>query len=336
MRDEAIGHGSPVELTPPKNAKWCPESMRGIKATFYLHVICGGFEHNDGKMDAVLNFTARGGASAAREGGVRFSISKVRMLKPFGKILFADDPEFCEQRDYAWHTDGWIDEKCKEVREHSAELLSEKGLSPVGPEKEVDKYWNAMNDFCAMKGHAFSQGIRPYDSVRICFWDPLHLDNNLSQSTLEMADRLAQDMAAYYKLKYDDKDSPQKRLHDNLRKANPGGIGKHADKLEKRARTGEVISFRHAGDDCIDWFLFGYMVDDALRMPLRYIDPKDYWWFRRSIISTRSRLHRTLAWYQVIYSMCDCTSLNMRVCDSTSVVPNLRYVTHKNWSTWIR
>ena len=44
LRASALADGEPVELTPPRNAKYCPPHMRGKRGTFFLHFRNGHFE----------------------------------------------------------------------------------------------------------------------------------------------------------------------------------------------------------------------------------------------------------------------------------------------------
>jgi hypothetical protein len=66
---------------------------------------------------------------------------------------------------------------------------------------------------------------------------------------------------------------------------------------------GEFETFRIAGDDCIDYFQQGWRLDDALRLGPPWADPNNYWWFRRSLLATRARLHRAISAYQVRYTL---------------------------------
>ena len=66
---------------------------------------------------------------------------------------------------------------------------------------------------------------------------------------------------------------------------------------------GEFVTFRIAGDDAIDFFLQTWRLDDALRLDPPFADPKGFWWFRRSLLAARARLHRALSAYQVRYKL---------------------------------
>ena len=128
------------------------------------------------------------------------------------------------------------------------------------------------------------------------------MDNNLAQGTIEMYNSLAEDMAEYYKLDYRDARSPHARLHAALR-ATGRRLGRHVAALEARVMGGEFETFRIAGDDCIDYFLQCWRLDDALRLGPPWVDPNNYWWFRRSLLATRARLHRAISAYQVRYTL---------------------------------
>ena len=128
------------------------------------------------------------------------------------------------------------------------------------------------------------------------------MDNNLAQGTIEMYNSLAEDMAEYYKLDYRDARSPHARLHAALR-ATGRRLGRHVAALEARVMGGEFETFRIAGDDCIDYFQQGWRLDDALRLGPPWADPNNYWWFRRSLLATRARLHRAISAYQVRYTL---------------------------------
>ena len=231
LRASGLAGGVEVELTPPPNAKWCPPHLRNVRGKFYLHFVGGWFEHNDGKMDALLYRAARGSASTARCGGIRFNVKKVKLLKPRGRIVKPDDPTKTAA-DYVWHTDSWIKEAVDGVVAEVAKLRSSEKLSD-----------DAINDFCAQHGHAFSLGLSPYGAVRVALWDPLHMDNNLAQGTIEQYNRLAEDMAEHFKLKYDDPRSPHRRLHAALR-ATGRRLGRHVDALE-------VVVMMSSCKDCL-------------------------------------------------------------------------------------
>ena len=104
LRASAAANGEPIELTPPQNARYCSAPLRGVKGLFFLHFVFGWFEHNDGKMDALLYRAARGSAPTARCGGIRFDVKKIALLKPRGRIAEPNDPT-ATNADYVCHTD---------------------------------------------------------------------------------------------------------------------------------------------------------------------------------------------------------------------------------------
>ena len=225
----------------------------------------------------------------ARAGGIRFDVKKIALLKPRGRIVEPNDPT-ATNADYVWHTDEWIAARAADVT-REIEKLKTKGLSDTALAK-------AVNDFCADQGHAFSQGLAPYMCSRTGCWGALHMDNNLAQGTIEMYNSLAEDMAEYYKLDYRDARSPHARLHAALR-ATGRRLGRHVAALEARVMGGEFETFRIAGDDCIDYFLQCWRLDGELRLGPPWVEPNNYWWFRRLLLATRARLHRAISVYQV-------------------------------------
>ena len=280
----ARGDGERVELTPPLNAKWCPAALRGRKGTFYLHIRT--YEHNDGKMDSLLYRAARGSASTARCGGIRCDVKKSTLLRPRARIV---EPDAADARpdDWRFHTDDWIGAR---VREVAAETERLRGLG-----KLTD---SAINDFCFSKGHAFTQGIAPYLSVRVALWGPLHLDNNLVQRTIEMYNTLAEDMDAFFKLDLKSEFSYRRKLYAAMR-ATGRRLGRHVDGIEARYIGGEHKTFRIAGDDGIDFFQYSFTFDDAVRVAPPHADARGFWWLQRAALAARARLHRALSAYQV-------------------------------------
>ena len=81
------------------------------------------------------------------------------------------------------------------------------------------------------------------------------------------------------------------------------GLGRHVENLEARMTGGEFQTFRIAGDDAIDFFLSSWRLDDALALAPRHEDAAEYFWFQRTTLAVRARVHRAMSYYQVRYSL---------------------------------
>ena len=288
----AESEGIEIELTPPANAAYCPPELRGVKGVWTLHFPGPWYEMDDSKMLALLARCANGSAATAIEGGLRYDVSKKTKLRPLARIVESDDPTK-RDGDYIWHSSYWFTAKVTELREWIATETEKNGHAPS--HKHV-------KDFCTSKGHSFTQALEPYLAVRKGLWDPLHLDNNLAQYTLELYDKLAFDLQEHLELKYSDPRSPRRKLHMAMR-ATGRRLGRHADALERRANgEKEMITFRLCGDDTIDWFCNSWRWDDALVCPTEK-DRSRYWWLQRGTLAVRVHLHRTLSYYQVRYTL---------------------------------
>ena len=297
----ASSDGIPIYITPPSNAAWCPPEQRGIPREWRVHFTFGWMEHDDHKMMSLLWRMAGGNASCAVAGGVRYNVTKATRCDKWSataRIVEGSDPNR-RPHDYVWTSNEWIADKCAMNKEEMARVRSE---NPTISDVAVRKH---MNKFCGENLNAFTEGLPPFRFALLAFYDPLHLDNNLCQYNMWQYNDLAEEVAEKYKSVYQtDATSALRKLHGELR-ASGRRLTRVADSLTKLAnKDKDGGQFRFTGDQTIDFFLSPWRWDGAVFVP-EADDPTGYWWFKRTAIAARVRLHRCLSYMQVKHTIAE-------------------------------
>ena len=122
---------------------------------------------------------------------------------------------------------------------------------------------------------------------------------------------LAEEVAEKYKSVYQtDATSALRKLHGELR-ASGRRLTRVADSLTKLAnKDKDGGQFRFTGDQTIDFFLSPWRWDGAVFVP-EADDPTGYWWFKRTAIAARVRLHRCLSYMQVKHTIAESSIADM-------------------------